>query len=115
MKTIYIFKEQIPYAEERIRAVFTDVELAYKYMLNYLDYLEIDAKTFSAGDELERELLRFKTIIARLPRILDWKEKEKKYHWFFCEGFNLIEISCYENEKDLPLRRMKKGENTIEF
>lgn len=114
MKKVYIFQEQIPYSEERIRAVFTSKELAYSYMLDYLNYLEADAKEFLENDSLERELLRLKAIRKELPHILEWEENDKKYHWFFCEGFSLTEISCYESEEDLP-KKDKEGEKAIEF
>ena len=102
MKKILILQETNCYDQSYIRGTFLTPQLAYDYIIDYLNYLEIDAKEVFCEEKLEMELLRLNIIRKRLPEILDWNLSNKKYFYFFSEGLELKSIEYYEDEEDLP-------------
>jgi hypothetical protein len=102
MKKLLVLQETNFYGEPRIRGIFSTPQLAYDYITDYLNYLEIDAKEVFGGKRLEMELLRLSIIRERLPEILNWNLSDKKYFHFFSEGIELNSIECYEGKDDLP-------------
>lgn len=60
------------------------------------------------------ELLRLNIIRGKLPEILNWDLNDKKYFYFFSEGFELNSIECYESEEDLS-KNQKEHNNPIVF
>lgn len=114
MKKLLVLQETNYYGEPQLRGTFLTPQLAYEYINDYLNYLEIDAKQVLGGNKLEMELLRLSIIRERLPQILNWNLSDKKYFYFFSEGLELKSIECYENEEDLP-KKNKEEEEAIEF
>lgn len=114
MKKLLVLQETNFYGEPRIRGIFSTPQLAYNYITDYLNYLEIDAKEVFGGKRLKMELLRLNIIRERLPEILDWNLNDKKYFYFFSEGIELNSIECYESEEDLP-KNQKEHNNPIVF
>lgn len=102
MKKILVLSETHFYCDPNIKGTFSTPQLAYDYITDYLDYLEIDAKEVFGGKRLEMELLRLNIIRERLPEILNWDLNDKKYFHFFSEGIELNSIECYEDKEDLP-------------
>jgi len=114
MKKILVLSEIHFYCDPNIKGTFSTPQLAYDYITDYLDYLEMDAKEVFGGKRLELELLRLNIIREKLPEILSWNLNDKKYFHFFSEGIELNSIQCYENEEDLP-KKIKEEEEVIEF
>ena len=114
MKKILVLSETHFYCDPNIKGTFSTPQLAYDYITDYLDYLEMDAKEVFGGKRLELELLRLNIIREKLPEILSWDLNDKKYFHFFSEGIELNSIQCYENEEDLP-KKIKEEEEVIEF
>lgn len=114
MKKILVLSETHFYCDPNIKGTFSTPQLAYDYITDYLDYLEMDAKEVFGGKRLELELLRLNIIREKLPEILSWNLNDKKYFHFFSEGIELNSIQCYENEEDLP-KKIKEEEEVIEF
>ena len=116
MKEIFCFRELHPYDREYdLKATFTSIEVAYNYIIDYLNYLEVDAKEYLGGERLKMELIRINVIRQRLPEILKWDlNNERQYHCFYCEGFALDDITLYESNEDLK-RESKKSEVELEF
>lgn len=102
MRKLLILQETNFYGGSRVKGIFSTPQLAYDYIIDYLNYLEIDAKEVFGGKRLAMELLRLSIIRERLPEILNWNLSDKKYFNFFCEGIELSSIECYEGEDDLP-------------
>ena len=102
MKKIFYFSEIQPFDRGyTLRATFTSIEVAYDYMIDYLNYLEIDAKEYLGGEKLKMELIRLNIIRRELPEILKWDLNNKRqYHRFYCEGFALDSIALYESKED---------------
>ena len=114
MKKILVLSETRFYCDPNIKGTFSTPQLAYDYITDYLDYLEMDAKEVFGGKRLELELLRLNIIREKLPEILSWDLNDKKYFYFFSEGIELNSIQCYEDEEDLP-KKIKEEEEVIEF
>lgn len=108
MKKLLVLQETNFYGEPRIRGIFSTPQLAYDYINDYLNYLEIDAKEVFGGKRLEMELLRLNIIRERLPETLSWNLSDKKYFHFFSEGIELNSIECYEDKEDLPKSQKEK-------
>ena len=113
MKKLLVLQETNLYHEPRIRGVFSTPQLAYDYITDYLNYLEIDAKEVFGGERLEMELLRLNIIKRKLPEILNWNLSDKKSFYFFSEGIELNSIEYYEDEEDLPKNQKQKKNNCI--
>lgn len=114
MKKILVLSETHFCCDPNIKGTFSTSQLAYDYITDYLDYLEMDAKEVFGGKRLELELLRLNIIREKLPEILSWDLNDKKYFHFFSEGIELNSIQCYEDEEDLP-KKIKEEEEIIEF
>lgn len=114
MKKLLVLQETNLYHEPQIRGIFSTPQLAYNYITDYLNYLEIDAKEVFGGKRLEVELLRLNIIREKLPEILDWNLSDKKYFYFFSEGIELNSIECYEDKEDLP-KAKKENDCPITF
>lgn len=102
MRKLLILQETSFYSVPHVKGIFSTPQLAYDYINDYLDYLEIDAKDVFGGKRLEIELLRLDIIREKLPEILSWNLNDKKYFHFFSEGIELNSIECYEDKDDLP-------------
>lgn len=114
MKKLLILQETNFLGEPHIRGIFLTPQLAYDYIIDYLNCLEADAKEIFGGKKLEMELLRLNIIREILPQILNWNLNENKYFYFFSEGLELKLIECYEDEEDLPKKNKEEG-RVIEF
>ena len=114
MKKLLVLQETNFYGEPQIRGVFSTPQLAYNYIVDYLNYLEIDAKEALGGKRLTMELLRLDIIRERLSEILNWNLNDKKYFYFFSEGIELNSIEYYEDKEDLP-KNKKKCDCILEF
>lgn len=116
MKKIFYFSELQPFDRDyTLRATFTSIEVAYNYIIDYLNYLEIDAKEYLGGEKLKMELIRLNIIRRELPEILKWDlNDERQYHCFYCNGFALDDILLYETNEDLK-RENKRSEVELEF
>ena len=114
MKKIIVFKECWPFSGPHLVATFTSTKLAYNYLINYLNYLENDAKEYMGGKQLQMELLRFDIIRDNIKEILNWDlDLDADLHGLHCQGFELDVIHCIEEDSDLIYR--KKEEKAIEF
>lgn len=111
MKKIIVFKERWPFSCSHLVATFTSTKLAYDYLINYLNYLENDAKEYMGGKQLQMELLRLDIIRDNIKEILNWDlGLDANLHGLHCQGFELDVIHCIEEDSDL-IYREEKGEN----